>query len=138
MHFFLEADRSTMPQARLKDKLSAYWHYLEQGLHSQKYGIRSFRVVVVTVTVARARNLCDLAAEVLPERARKYFLFTSLDHFSGETSAPLAVPIYISPRDGGVSAQPLVSDPVDSGRVAQRPPNDAGSATRLSRSYHLQ
>ena len=78
IHYFLEADRSTMSQARLTDKLRAYWHYLEQGLHVKKHAIKSFRVVTVTVTEARATNLCTLAATFLTERARKYFLFTSL------------------------------------------------------------
>ena len=65
-HFFLEADRSTATQTRFKEKISAYWHYLEQGLHTRKFGIKNFRVLTVTLTDPRAKNLCDLAASLLP------------------------------------------------------------------------
>jgi len=81
-NFFMEADRSTANQTRFKDKIRAYWHYLEQGLHTQKFGIKNFRVLTLTLTEARARNLCQLAVSALPERARKYFQFASIQHFS--------------------------------------------------------
>jgi hypothetical protein len=132
IHYFLEADRSTMSQARLTDKLRAYWHYLEQGLHVNKHGIKSFRVVTVTVTEARAANLCTLAAGFLPERARKYFLFTSLDRFSGENKTAVLGRVYVSPRDGGASLHPLIPETA----IGSVP--GSGSATRLSRSNHLQ
>ena len=49
VHFFLEADRSTATQTRFKDKIHAYWHYLKQGLHAKKFGIKNFRVITVTI-----------------------------------------------------------------------------------------
>jgi len=36
----VEADRSTTTQSRFTEKLLAYWHYLEQGLHTKKYAIK--------------------------------------------------------------------------------------------------
>lgn len=111
-NFFLEADRSTATQTRFKDKIRAYWHYLEQGLHTQKYGIKNFRVVTVTLTRARARNLCELAAGLLPERARKYYLFTPIDTFSLENPSPVLESVYLSPRNcGGAVHYPLVTPP---------------------------
>ena len=76
-HFALEADRSTANQKRFADKIKAYHHYIAQGLHSQKYGIKSLRVVTVTLTEERAVNLAEQAAKILPEWSRKYFLFGS-------------------------------------------------------------
>jgi hypothetical protein len=63
-YFFLEIDRSTMPHKSFKEKILAYWHYREQGLHAKKWGIKGFRVLTVTLTDARARNLRDLAATI--------------------------------------------------------------------------
>ncbi len=98
-NFFLEADRSTATQTRFKDKIRAYWHYLEQGLHTKKFKIKNFRVLTLTLTHARAKNLCELAAAVLPERARKYYLFTSIENFSLENPAPIFEGVYSSPRN---------------------------------------
>lgn len=109
-HFFLEADRSTMAQARIREKFTAYWHYLEQGLHVQKLGIKNFRVLTVTLTEARAKSLCELAASFLPERARKYYLFTSVNKFSLLNPAGLFESVYLSPRGGDV-LHPLVPGP---------------------------
>jgi hypothetical protein len=111
-NFFLEADRSTATQTRFRDKIRAYWHYLEQGLHTEKFQIKNFRVLTLTLTPARARNLCALAAALLPERARKYYLFTSIEHFSLEKPAPILENVYLSPRNcGGGATYPLVAPP---------------------------
>ena len=109
-HFFLEADRSTATQTRFKEKIHAYWHYLEQGLHAEKFGIKNFRVLTVTLTHARARNLCELAASLLPQRARKYYLFTSIENVSLQNPSPILDSVYLSPRDCGVLF-PLVPPP---------------------------
>jgi hypothetical protein len=111
-HFFLEADRSTATQTRFQNKIRAYWHYLGQGLHAKKFGIKSFRVITVTITHERAANLCTLAASMLPERARKYFLFTSLKNFSLETPASILGNVYLSPRTAEPYARyPLIPPP---------------------------
>lgn len=108
-HFFLEADRSSATHTRFRDKIRAYWHYLDQGLHMKKFKIRNFRVITVTLTQQRARNLCDLAASILPERARKYYLFTSLKNFSLENPVSILGSVYLSPKAGEPDARyPLV------------------------------
>jgi hypothetical protein len=97
-NFFLEADRSTMTHERFQKKIRAYWAYLEQGLHTRRYGIRSFRVVTTTITHARALNLCEAAKEVLPPEARKYFLFASMQDLSLERPAAILSDVFLSPR----------------------------------------
>ena len=82
-NFFLEADRSSEIHPVFTRKLLAYWHYHEQQLHAKKFDIDTFRVLTVTVSQARADNLCRMTAaiptSILPERARKFFYYTSLD-----------------------------------------------------------
>lgn len=46
--FFLEADRSTTTNQRFKKKIRAYQAYFKQGLHTEKYGIRSARVLTIS------------------------------------------------------------------------------------------
>lgn len=109
-HFFLEADRSTATQTRFQEKIIAYWEYLKQGRHATKYNIKSFRVITVTLTEKRAENLCALAVAVLPEAARKYFYFTSVEHFSIEHPSPILDRVYLSPRAPGFR-YPLIPPP---------------------------
>jgi hypothetical protein len=109
LNFFLEADRSTTTQARFREKLLGYWHYFEQGLHSKKYEVKHVRVVTITLTEARAENLVKLATSLLPERARKYFLFASRTQFSIEHPDPVLDAVFLCPRDSG--RVPLVLPP---------------------------
>ena len=99
-HFFLEADRSTTSHRRFQKKLKAYWHYGQQGLHSRKFGIKRFRVVVVTLTPERARNLCEAAAKVLPQgQARHSYLFTAIKNFSLEKPTGILDEVFLRPGD---------------------------------------
>jgi Replication-relaxation len=114
-HFFLEIDRSTMPHTAFREKLKAYRHYREQGLHAKKLKINSFRVLTVTMTAARARNLRDLAGAMLPEGARKHFLFTAMDNYSLGSPKRVFGDIYFSARDHGQDVMyPLVPEPESS------------------------
>lgn len=99
LHFALEADRSTTTQARFKDKIVAYWNYLQSGRQEERYGMKHFRVVTVTLTDERAANLAQMAADATPPALKKFFLFTSLKQFSIENPAPILGDIFITPRD---------------------------------------
>ncbi len=111
-HFALEVDRSTESQPRFEEKIRANWHYIEQGLHARKYEIKGLRVLTVAVTNARARNLCSLAAKVVPNRAKKYFLFASLNDFSPENSELISGATCYSPRTVGIDQRhPLIPPP---------------------------
>lgn len=111
-HFALEADRSTETQTRFVQKLRAYWTYIEQGLHETRLGAKSFRVLTITLTDERARNLCALATTVIPERGRKYFLFTSAKSLSLAAPNPIGAPTCHSARTSGSGElHPLVPKP---------------------------
>jgi len=97
-HFFLEADRSTENHTRFEDKIRAYWHYIENGLHAKRYTIKGVRVLTIALTEARAKNLCALAASVLPGTAHKYFLFGTAADFSPQDSDPMQAKTCYSPR----------------------------------------
>ena len=99
LNFFLEADRSTTTHKRFQNKIIAYWQYLEDGLHTRKYGITTCRVVTFTLTQERAMNLCAAARDVLPPAALKYFLFASADALMPASSNPILSAVFISPRD---------------------------------------
>jgi hypothetical protein len=100
-HFALEADRSTTSHTRFEEKFRAYWNYVEQGLHVKKFGVKGFRILTVTLTDDRAKNLCTLAVKTLPDRARKYFLFGSLKNFSEDNINPISTAFCYSPRSSG-------------------------------------
>jgi len=112
-NFFLEADRATTrDHGRFMQKLRAYWHYLEQGLHERKFAIKHFRVLTVTKTRERAKNLAKAASAVLPERARKYFLFTWSKNVSLEQPDAILDDVYINARTADRDrCYPLVSEP---------------------------
>lgn len=106
VHFFLEADRSTATHTRFADKITAYWHYFQNGLHEKKYGIKTFRVVTITLTPERAANLCDLARSLVPAPAHKFYLFSSCNQFSLATPSAILRDIFITPK--ATTAQPLI------------------------------
>ncbi|HMS10471.1 MAG TPA: replication-relaxation family protein [Pyrinomonadaceae bacterium] len=107
MSFALEADRGTTTRRTFEDKLSAYWRFLEQNRQTKAYGVKWFRVLTVTLTQARADGLAELAGHSIPDRFRKYFLFTSSEHFSIATPDTIYTPIYrVQPGKATVSLLP--------------------------------
>ena len=99
LNFFVEADRSTSTHKRFQQKLVAYWQYRKDGLHTKKYGIKTFRIVTFTLTPARAISLSAAAREVLPSEALNYFVFASADGLSLGNASPILSAMFISPRE---------------------------------------
>jgi Replication-relaxation len=81
--FFVEADRGTMTLERFTRKLKAYAAYFRQKKHEEKFGITFFRVLTVTSSAERQRNLLSSAeaAEDL-RRLKRMFLFTTEEKLS--------------------------------------------------------
>ena len=83
MYFFLEADRSTMANARFLGKMRAYnlWH-IRKGAE-KKFGIRNFRVLTITRTKTRMENLWKATKENFKQGNQGYmFWFAPEEHFS--------------------------------------------------------
>ncbi len=79
-HFFLEADRGTMPvkrsnptQSSFHRKLLAYQATWSQALHKSKFGFSRFRVVTVTTSATRVVSLIEACAQL--KRGHGLFLF---------------------------------------------------------------
>jgi hypothetical protein len=77
-YFFLEADRSTMSNARYLAKLKAYYHFWATQIRTGKHasGMTRFRVLTVTLSEERKDNLRETAREVDAEgKAPNLFWF---------------------------------------------------------------
>jgi len=76
MHLFLEADTGSMQIQRFTLKLKAYAAYWRAKKHTNKFGIRFFRVLTVTTSATRKQNLVSAAAAEDDVRALgRMFLF---------------------------------------------------------------
>jgi len=80
VHFFLEADRGTMPvirsgltQTSFYRKLIAYEATWTQKIHQRHLGIHRFRVLTVTTVAARVKSLLDACSQL--KRGHGLFLF---------------------------------------------------------------
>ena len=83
MNFFLEADRGTMTVKRFVRKLQAYAAYYRDNRHTEKFGIKHFRVLTVTTTPARKSNLVSGAcADEGLAGLDRMFLFTAESQLS--------------------------------------------------------
>ncbi len=80
VHFFLEADRGTMPvvrsgltQTSFYRKLLAYEATWTQKVHQRKLGIHRFRVLTVTTNAMRVTSLLEACSRL--KRGHGLFLF---------------------------------------------------------------
>jgi hypothetical protein len=80
IHFFLEADRGTMPvirhelaQTSMYRKFLAYEATWAQSILITKFGFHRFRVITVTQSAARVQSLVEACAKL--ERGHGLFLF---------------------------------------------------------------
>jgi len=78
--FFLEADRGTMPvnrrnlsQTSFYRKMLAYEATWYQSIHTKRFGFHRFRVLTVTTSTIRMKNLVDSCSQL--KSGRGLFLF---------------------------------------------------------------
>lgn len=94
---FLEMDRSTMTNARFQDKVKIYLEYAQSGCYQPRYGLKFFRVLVVTKTVERLLNLKSVTERLTD----KIFWFSTLDELQ---HGKVFEAIWQKPRKEGVFA----------------------------------
>jgi len=89
VHFFLEADRGTMPvvrhtlsQTSFYRKLLAYEATWTQKIHQRHLGIPRFRVLTVTTSAARVKSLVEACSQL--RRGHGLFLFADTTILSGD------------------------------------------------------
>jgi predicted transcriptional regulator len=133
MHCLLEADRGTMTVRRFTLKLKAYAAYWQERKHVEKFGIQYFRVLSVTTSPIRARNLAAAA-----ERERdvkdlaRMFLFTDESRFSLERPETIFDKIWMMPGlPDAVSiagaASPTTTPHPEDLPMTQHPDSDKGA-----------
>ena len=91
-HFFLEADRATVPNRRWAQKVLAYLAYLRSGAYARRYGTDCLRVLTVTTSEKRMRNLMRTTQTACADRnGVRLFWFTWLERATPKTilQAPL-------------------------------------------------
>ena len=94
VHFFLEADRGTMPvvrtgltQTSFYRKLLAYEATWTQKVHQRKLGIHRFRVLTVTTNAMRVTSLLEACSRL--KRGHGLFLFADLTVLGKDLFSPV-------------------------------------------------
>lgn len=100
LHFFLEADRSTMPEERFLNKMRAYWQWWKEEGHKDRFNISIFRVLTITISKERKENLRQITKKADDSRkGSEMFLFACEKDYNLETPESILKPIWQSPRD---------------------------------------
>lgn len=102
--FVLEADRITMPKKerpgsrRMSDKFKRYEQSIAGSDIFKAYKMPAIRVITITRTRARRDSLAATAEELVSEKYRKYFLFSSLEDLTDDP-ASIFNPVFLRPGD---------------------------------------
>lgn len=80
-HFFLELDRATMENRRFAKKIKAYILYWQSGAYQERYRTRSLRVLTVTTSRRRLRNLKETTEDT---GGKSMFWFTTFEELDPE------------------------------------------------------
>jgi len=100
MHFFLEADQSTMTRGRFLKKMKAYWNWWKEGGHQKKLGIKSFRVLVLCKSEKRKESLRRITKEADDKKQGSLmFWFVSEDKFALAEPESVLRSIWQTPKD---------------------------------------
>lgn len=74
--FFLELDRATESTTRFENKISSYIEYYDSGNYEKKFGVKLFRVLIVTTSNKRISSLKKIADET----GKGIFWFTTIEN----------------------------------------------------------
>jgi hypothetical protein len=97
-YFFLEADQSTMTNARFFKKMKGYFNYWKQKKFAERFNIANFRILTLTKSQQRADNLRRVARKA-DEKQKGFagFLFSSEKSYNIEHPLTLLKPIWRTP-----------------------------------------
>ena len=97
-HFFLEADRATMPiersslsQSSFRRKLEVYLAVHRAKEHVQRFGFQNLRVLTVTTSMERIQSMLAVVKAITAGKGHGMFLFTDVATLA-KYSNPLTVP----------------------------------------------
>lgn len=94
-HFFLEVDRGTEPHHKFAPQVAVYEAYTHSGQYQARFAARSLRILVVTSTPQRLKNLKATTRKAGGDRK---YQFATLSDISAETV--LTAPIWQRLTDG--------------------------------------
>lgn len=101
LHFFFEADRSTMAADRMLNKFKGYWNWKLEGGHKRKLDIPNFRVLTVCLSEERAERLRLIAAKANGrEIGSDMFWFACEKSYDLENPDSILTPIWRSAKGG--------------------------------------
>ena len=105
--FFLELDRGTMVLKRFGNKVRAYQAYQRSGALEKRYGVRSFRVLTVTLGEKRLVNLKTTTAAAGGGRR---FWFVLLADVSADTilTKPVWYSVDADERGALIETKPVI------------------------------
>lgn len=100
MHFFFEADRSTMAADRMLNKFKGYWNWRLEGGQKRKLDIANFRVLTVCISEERAENLRQIAKKAdVNQTGSEMFWFACEKAYNLENSEKVLEPIWKTPKN---------------------------------------
>jgi hypothetical protein len=99
LHFFLEADRSSMDQSTFFQKMLAYREWYKKGGHRKKFNIDSFRVLTITISEERKENMRMRSKKADAGKGSTMLLFTCEKNYSFEKPETILAPIWQSSLD---------------------------------------
>jgi len=100
MHFFLEADRSTMTSERLLDKYKGYWIWRAEGGQKAKLEIPNFRVLTICLSQERADNLRKIAKKADDNQAgSEMFWFACESSYSLKEPETILEAVWKTPKN---------------------------------------
>jgi hypothetical protein len=96
-HYFLEADRGSMPIKRFTAKIIGFHAWWRERRHEEKLGIKNFRVLTVTTNETHMRNLIAGARRLEEvQRDGRMFLFTTEDQLQLDAPGKIFETIWTS------------------------------------------
>lgn len=102
MYWFLEVDRYTMDHRRWLNKMKAYYHWWEEKRHTEKLGIKNFRVLAICPTATNRDARLEITKRVKIIRdgnqeepvGIKIFWFVSEEDYNLNKPSTLLEPIF--------------------------------------------
>lgn len=91
----VEVDMGSVSLARMKAKYAGYVRWWQGGGPLRRFGLRSLRVLTLTSTPARLRQLLDSAAEATCGQGMKLLWFGTLDLLSADAPEAFLGPVWV-------------------------------------------
>jgi len=96
--YLLEIDRGTERGKKINkvmDKFLCYYHYHQQKLHWQDFGTKHLRILFVTSSETRLKNIIEKTKQLLGNKGSGIFWLTTSEHINLDNPGEILKPIWI-------------------------------------------